>query len=41
MASSKRRVPHGDHIGGEFGNLEADLHVALRAEVVDLIGTQS
>ena len=48
-AALARRTPHGfqqaqradgDHIGGVLGDLEAHLHVALRAEVVDLIRAQ-
>ena len=38
MASSSRKSAERIGIGGVFGRLEADLHVALGGEVVDLVG---
>ena len=37
MASSRRRVPSAVHVRGVLRHLEGNLHVALRAKVVDLV----
>ena len=38
IASSRRSVPMAADVGRELGHLEADLDVALGAQVVDLVG---